>query len=83
MEDRRRFRRLKAEMKGRYFLEEKEGEWKQCIIININRECMGITFLTQEKNRSRLNHSLGDVHLHGIRIHPCQGSIKVERGKGK
>ena len=49
MEDRRRFRRLKAEMNGRYFLEEKEGEWKQCTIININREGMGITFLTQEK----------------------------------
>ncbi len=49
MESRKKFHRFNVEMKGRYFLEEKEDEWKECTVINISREGMGITFLTHEK----------------------------------
>ena len=48
MEDSRGFIRFFSQLKGRYFLEDKEGAWEECTIINANRKGMGIKFHTPE-----------------------------------
>ncbi len=44
----RRFSRVPINMKAQYLLEG-DKDWKECTIINISREGMGITFQTREK----------------------------------
>lgn len=44
----RRFSRVPANMKAQYLLEE-DKDWKECTVVNISREGMGITFQTREK----------------------------------
>jgi hypothetical protein len=48
MEDGRGFIRFFSQLKGRYVLEDKEGDWEECTIINANRKGMGIKFHTRE-----------------------------------
>ncbi len=44
----RRFGRFSAKLKAQYLVEG-EKEWKECTVINLSREGMGITFQTSEK----------------------------------
>jgi hypothetical protein len=44
----RRFSRFSTNMKAQYLLE-LDKDWKECTIVNISREGMGITFQTREK----------------------------------
>lgn len=48
MGDDRGFIRFFSQLKGRYVLEDKEGDWEECTIINTNRKGMGIKFHTRE-----------------------------------
>jgi hypothetical protein len=47
-EEKRRFCRFPTTLKGLYFLEEKEGEGKECTIINISLNGAGLEFYTIE-----------------------------------
>ena len=49
MEDGRGFIRFFSQLKGRYVLEDKEGAWEECTIINVNRKGMGAKFHTSER----------------------------------
>ena len=49
MEDGRGFIRFFSQLKGRYVLEDREGAWEECTIINANRKGMGIKFHTRER----------------------------------
>ncbi len=82
MENRKIFHRFQVEMKGRYFLEEKEDEWKECTVINISREGMGITFLTHEKidvGSSIHLEMFIPTELESIRV---KGTVKWREEKG-
>ena len=48
MEDRRKYRRFPIQLSARY-LEENEKEWKECSVINISREGMGIEVYVSER----------------------------------
>lgn len=49
MEDGRGFIRFFSQLKARYITEDKEKDWKECTIININRKGMGVKFNTRER----------------------------------
>ncbi len=49
MEDGRGFIRFFSQLKARYFAEDKEKDWKECTIINVNRKGMGVKFHTRER----------------------------------
>ena len=46
--EKRRFGSFPTKLKAQYLMEG-EKEWKECTIINMSREGMGITFQTSEK----------------------------------
>lgn len=50
MGDRRKFKRFPIQLSARY-LEENEGEWQDCFVINISREGMGIEVYVRERIR--------------------------------
>ena len=49
MEDGRGFIRFFSQLKARYITEDKEKDWKECTIINVNRKGMGVKFNTRER----------------------------------
>ncbi len=49
MEDGRSFIRFFSQLKARYIAEDKEKDWEECTIINVNRKGMGVKFHTREK----------------------------------
>ena len=49
MEDGRGFIRFFSQLKARYIIEDKEKDWKECTIINVNRKGMGVKFNTRER----------------------------------
>lgn len=51
MEDGRSFIRFFSQLKARYIAEDKEKDWEECTIINVNRKGMGVKFQTCEKIR--------------------------------
>ena len=48
MEERRKFERVPMKLRALYHLQGEES-WKECSVINLSRNGMGIAFLTQEK----------------------------------
>ena len=44
MNIKRRFGRFVTQLKAQYFLNEKEGKWNECTVININPKGMGVEF---------------------------------------
>jgi c-di-GMP-binding flagellar brake protein YcgR len=48
MDVRRKFSRVPIELKAQYHLKGEE-DWKECTVIDISRNGMGIKFLTREK----------------------------------
>ena len=47
MEDQRKYKRFPSQLNARY-LEENKEEWKDCRIINVSREGMGVEVYMQE-----------------------------------
>ena len=49
VENKRKSIRFFSQLKARYFINDGEKDRKECTIINVSREGMGLTFLTREK----------------------------------
>ncbi len=49
MEDKRKAKRFATNLKAHYFLKEGEGEGKECTVINISRNGVGLEFYTTEE----------------------------------
>ena len=49
MEERRKTKRFATNLKAHYFLKEGEGEGKECTVINISRNGVGLEFYTAEE----------------------------------
>ena len=49
MEDKRKAKRFATNLKAHYFLKEGEGEGKECTVINISRNGVGLEFYTAEE----------------------------------
>ena len=49
MENRRRFSRFSNKLKAQYFLSESPTNRKECTVVNISRDGMGLELHTQEK----------------------------------
>ena len=49
MENKRKSIRFFSQLKAKYFINGGEKDLKECTIINVSREGMGLTFLTREK----------------------------------
>jgi len=50
MEDKRKYKRFPSQFSARY-LEENKKEWRECCVINVSREGMGIEIYMQEAIR--------------------------------
>jgi c-di-GMP-binding flagellar brake protein YcgR len=48
MKEKRKSKRFPANLKVQYFLDEKEGDGKECTIINISRSGAGLNFYTAD-----------------------------------